>query len=110
VEIGIPRGRFTVMRVYPGMSEQYPDGAFIIRIADQDAGVTVITTLSTEDGLKLAGGLHTQNDPEPSAPVLAVATEAETRVLAGGADRRVPIEEPADPPPLSADGPEAPPG
>jgi hypothetical protein len=99
VEIGIPRGRFTVVRVYPGMSEQYPDGAFIIRIADQDAGVTVITTLSTDDGLKLASGLHTMNDPEPqqAAPVIELPSEAETRVHGGGNDRRVPITEPAEP-------------
>jgi hypothetical protein len=112
VEIGIPNGRFQVIRVYP--NEAQPDGSFILRIEDTQAHITFITSLSTEDGLKLRDGLTTAGDAEHAERVagegpglkVILPSGPETRVHGGGSDRRAPREdEPAAVPAAPAEAP-----
>jgi hypothetical protein len=107
VEIGIPRGRFQVIRVHPNPDQ--PDGAFIIRIQDNESGITVVTTLLTDDGLKLAAGFSTDNDPQQAGSVIHMPDAKEIRVHAGGNGGDAELEEPAAPAPAPDPLPPPPP-
>jgi hypothetical protein len=109
VEIGIPRGRFQVIRVHP--NPEQPDGAFIIRIQDNESGITIVTTLLHDDGVRLASGFTNVNDPPAEGPasVLHLPDAKEVRVHGGGDGAAAELDEAAATPPEPAPAPPEPP-
>lgn len=111
MEIGTSKGQFQVIRLYP--TDEAPDGGFVLRVSDDESGITFVASMSTENGLRLASGFNTDGDADylesigrkRPTPVVVMPSSAEARIHGGGEDRRVPIDEPGHEAPAEAPAP-----